>query len=288
MNVVQLEVTFPDGRIETVFVDAERILIGSGAHCDVRLPGELAAHEHIAIEILGETVRVEALSFEPAPTLDGNVVRRAALVPGSILGIGALEIRVTPSAVVGDAERVRKERAASGSAVVRMAMVAVVALGALGVIFFNSRAAASAPIAPPELFADTAATCATNDAAQARSLSLEKRVAADGKRERYPFYVEEGVEAVSLYEQASACFRTIGDIGASDELAAVARQLRKEVTDDARTRRLRLERALITGDREVGAREVVALRALYTGKRGPYVEWISAVARKLDVDKEQK
>jgi hypothetical protein len=37
VSVVDIEVTYPDGRTEAVTIDAERVIIGSGAHCDLRL-----------------------------------------------------------------------------------------------------------------------------------------------------------------------------------------------------------------------------------------------------------
>ena len=38
---------------------------------------------------------------------------------------------------------------------------------------------------------------------------------ADAKRERRPFLPKDGVEAVPIYEQASACFRVGGDPNAA-------------------------------------------------------------------------
>jgi hypothetical protein len=286
VNVVHLEVTYPDGRQESVVVDAERVLIGSGAHCDLRLPGEIAATEHAAVEILGETVSLEALASVPPLTLDGQVVSRAALKPGSVLALGKVEIRVTTSAVVGDAERVRAERRASGSQMVRLLGLGCLALLAGGLFLMSRPEQRGAPAVAPPLFSAEVSECPVKDPAQAAALAVDKRIVADGKRERHPFYLTEGVEAVQHYTQAAACFRVAGDVGLANELAAVAQHLRTEVIDDARARRLRLERALRTEDTEVGTREVVALRALFLGQQGPYVEWLNGVARKLNVDKE--
>lgn len=286
MNIVELEITYSDGRQETVVVDAERVLVGSGAHCDLRLPADAAANEHIVLEIVGETVWVQALAFEPPPMLDDGPVRRATVNPGSRIFIGALQIRVTPTAIAADAKRVQKKRAASGSTALRvLGATALVLLGGVAYLL-DAGAPAASPTNAPELFAGDATECPVTSKVQAAALAADKRISADGKRERHPFYVAEGIEAVLLYEQAAACFRVAEDDVLADELATLARQLRTEVIDDARVRRLRLERALATGDKEVGAREVVALRALYFGKQGPYVSWLSGVARRLNVDKE--
>jgi hypothetical protein len=214
------------------------------------------------------------------------MLRRAALTPDSVLAIGSVEIRVTPGAGAADADRVRRERAASGSSRLRMAVLALLVVACGAVLYMKAHDKPEVFPAAPDLFAAKTAACPTMNVAQAGPLALDKRVAADGKRERHPFYVEEGLEAVNLYEQASACFRVAGDMVRSDEVAALARQMRREVIDGSRIRRLRLERSLLTSDKEVAVREVVALRALYLSKQGPFLTWINGVARKLDVDKE--
>ena len=66
----------------------------------------------------------------------------------------------------------------------------------------------------------------------------------------------------------------------------MAQQLRADVNDDFRVRRLRLERALQTKQSEVAVRELVMLRTLLLGKQGPYIDWINRLARKLAVDKD--
>jgi hypothetical protein len=43
-------ISYPNGRREELTVDSESALIGSGAHCEVRLPAEHAAVEHLFIE----------------------------------------------------------------------------------------------------------------------------------------------------------------------------------------------------------------------------------------------
>jgi hypothetical protein len=288
MNVVHLEVTYPDGRRESVPVDAERVLVGSGAHCDLRLPAEVAANEHFTIELLGELLRFEVLAFEQPVKLDGQVVQRATLASGAVLCLGAVKICVTTSAVTGDVERVRARRGANGGRALRTVGLAAIAL--LGALAYFTNAAGrgqARTVAPPPLAVETA-ECPVSDRAQAGALALDKRIVADGKRERHPFYPAEGVEAVGLYAQSAACFRVTGQTALADELGAVARQLLSEVTNDARVRRLRLTRALAAGDTEISAHEVVALRALYLDKQGPYLDWLNGVALKLGVDKETR
>ena len=66
----------------------------------------------------------------------------------------------------------------------------------------------------------------------------------------------------------------------------MAKQLRADVNDDFRVRRLRLERALQLHQDEVVVRELLMLRRLTMGKQGPYIDWINRLARKMAVDKD--
>jgi hypothetical protein len=72
----------------------------------------------------------------------------------------------------------------------------------------------------------------------------------------------------------------------AEELRAAADELRGDVNDDFRVRRLRLERALASKNKDVAAHEVIMLRTLLINKQGPYIDWINNLARKLEVDKD--
>lgn len=178
-------------------------------------------------------------------------------------------------------------RVDGGAGLVRVlaGLTAVVVVGC-AVLWKASRPAPLALTAAPGLWVSPVQTCPAAGGVQARAMAVEKAIAADGKRERHPFNASDGVDAVVLYEAASACLRAAGDADHAADVDATAAQLRADVSDDYRVRQLRLARAVTTGDNEVAAREVVALRALLLGKGGPYVDWINATARRLDVDKE--
>lgn len=281
MSILRFDVEYPDGRRESLHVDSERVVIGSAAHCDLRLASEPCAPEHAVIEILGEIVRVEARAFEPPVLLDGAPIRRASLLPGAVLAIGGVSIRVVP----GDRTFVAKTE---GGAVTPLRLViAALALSAVALVALRPRGEGAArPTGVPELWGALSRQCPVTSPAQARALAIEKRVVADGKRERHPFYLAEGVEAVGLYTTAAGCFQAAGEAALENELDTVARQLRAEVDQSYRVRRLRLERALTTGENEIAGAEVIELRALTMGKQGAYVDWLNTVARKLNVDKD--
>jgi hypothetical protein len=281
VSVIRFDIEYPDGRRESIHVDSERIVIGSAAHCEMRLASDLCAPEHAVIEVIGEMFRVEARAFEPQLLLDGRPIRRASLPPGGVLAIGGVSIRVAP----GDPMLVAKTE---GRAVTPLRFaIAVLTLLAVALLAIRPRTgSARQPSGVPELWGSLSKQCPVTTPAQARALAMEKRIVADGKRERHPFYLSEGVEAVGLYTTAAACFHVAGDTTLENELDTAAGQLRAEVDDSYRIRRLRLERALATGENEIAGSEVVALRALVMGKQGAYVDWLNAVARKLNVDKD--
>jgi hypothetical protein len=283
MSVLRFDLTFADGSKESLQTDAERVLIGRGAHCDIRLPDEDSAVEHIAIEVIGATLRVVARSSSPPPTLNGEAFTEATVVGDAVLGIGALEIRLSRAKSPGKNLVLKKE---SSPVLVRAVGVVALLVLAFMLSFRASRRNEAVPSVVPELWSDTPASCPVSTSGQARALAVEKRIVADGKRERHPFYASDGVEAVSLYQIAAACFETAGDPPSADELRAQALQLRADVNDDFRVRRLRLERALRTHQDEVVVRELVMLRMLTLGKQGPYIDWINRLARKFAVDKD--
>ncbi|HEY5956479.1 MAG TPA: hypothetical protein VIV60_08005 [Polyangiaceae bacterium] len=284
MTTLRFDITLPDGTKESVETDAERVLIGRAAHCEVGFGVAELASEHVAVEVVGDVVRLISLAFVPPPVLNGETVTVAIVQHGAVLRIGTVSIvitRIGAAALVGaKSQAKRRVNLVSGvGAVAALTLLAMVALQAAS----PSR---QAPTAAPELWDRSVPACPANTPAQAGAFAAEKRVVADGKRERHPFYVAEGVEAVTLYELSAACFRKAGDGLLADELAATARQLRDDVNDDYRVRRLRLERALAAKNVAVAAHEVVMLRSLISGKGGSYVEWINNLARKFEVDKE--
>src|SRR5215472_11141250 len=90
---LQITLRFPDGRAEQLVVDSEALLVGSGAHCEVRIAPEHASAEHLKLSIVGDSVHAEARSFQPHPTIDGAEFVRTPVSPESVLGVGPVQIR---------------------------------------------------------------------------------------------------------------------------------------------------------------------------------------------------
>jgi len=96
MEPLSFEICHADGRQERTSAQGARIVIGSGAHCDVRLAADQAAFEHVAIEELTTGPQIRNLAPALAATLDGDAFSSRALGPSALvcLCIGNTQIRI--------------------------------------------------------------------------------------------------------------------------------------------------------------------------------------------------
>lgn len=276
MSLIRFEIRYVDGRKDIANVDGERALIGHGAHCDVRLPLDQAANEHVAVEVVGGTVRVETKAFDPPATVNGLPFTTMPIGPDTPLQLGTTRVFIS----LGDfgfegapvVARKKKEQISP-----RTKLFALVGLAAAGYVLMSADEPrmAQAPVQAPDLFGGPVASCPQAAPDQARAIAVDKLGIAEGKRERSPFVVKEGVQAVSLYETAAACFRQAGDaVGASESQKAAA-QLRASIVEDFRARRIRLEHLMVIGDYDLAKEDVRVLRSLTEGKQGAWVNWLA-------------
>lgn len=280
MRVLKFQTRLPTGQIEQLTVEAERVLIGSGAHCEIRLPIDQCAVEHVLVELGPAGVFARALSFDPPPTVNNVPFTQTPLAPGSVLGLNATQILVeaTEAAAPGGGKQEKK----GASPVTLLAFLIIIPTA--GYLFLAPDGGdGGEPERPPapELWGPPITACQYTGP-QAIGFAREKIAIADAKRERRPFHVQDGVAAVPLYEAAGACFRAGGDVGSANLAEESAKYLRREMTDDFRTRRVRLEHALGTEDYVTAQKEVRVLLQFVEGKTGDvYLTWLSQLERKL-------
>lgn len=282
MRVLKFQTRLPTGQIEQLSIESERVLIGSGAHCEIRLPLAEARVEHVLIELGPAGVFARALSFEPPPTINNVPFTQAPLPPGAMLGVSGTQIyiEVVEGAQAGGALQQKKK----SSPIMLIALLLI--LPAAGYLFladdegFGGGAEPERPQAP-ELWAAPVAQCPQADRGAALGFARERMAIADAKRERRPFHVQDGVSAVPTYETAAACFRAGGDAASGNLADESAKYLRREMTDDFRMRRVRLDHALATEDYVSAQKEVRVLLQFVEGKSGDYVTWLSNLERKL-------
>lgn len=170
LSTLIVNVLHPEGRTEKVVADGPRILIGSGAHCDVCLPLGAAAPEHIEIGVNAKgELFVRALAEEPRATLRGAPFRHERLLPGDRLAIGLLQLEVT---LADERSTKRDGRSAKPSPRMVIALAASLALAVL-----SSRphrgADATKGAQPPSLWPATPATCPQAEPATALAAAAD-------------------------------------------------------------------------------------------------------------------
>jgi hypothetical protein len=284
MRVLKFQTRLPTGQVEQLSIESERVLIGSGAHCEIRLPLAEARVEHVLIELGPAGVFARALSFEPPPTINNVPFTQAPLPPGAMLGVTGTQIYVEIAEAGAGAGGVQQQKKKS-SPVLLIALLLIVP--AAGYLFLGADDAGAGPELDrpqaPELWAAPTQQCPhAADRAQALGFARERMAIADAKRERRPFHVQDGVSAVPTYEMAAACFRAGADVASGNLADESAKYLRREMTDDFRMRRVRLDHALSTEDYVTAQKEVRVLLQFVEGTPpGEYRTWLSNLERKL-------
>lgn len=280
MRVLKFQTRLPTGQVEQLSIESERVLIGSGAHCEIRLPHAEARVEHILVELGPAGLFVRALNFEPPPMINNVPFTQSPLPPGAVLGVGGTQILIE---IVEGAQGGALQKEKKSSPILLLSMLIIIP--AAGYLFFFDDVVGDESVqapAAPDLWTNTPnPPCPQQDRAQALGFARERMAIADAKRERRPFHVQDGVSAVPTYETAAACFRQGGDQNSANLADESAKYLRREMTDDFRMRRVRLEHALTTEDYVSAQKEVRVLLQFVEGKSGDYVTWLSNLERKL-------
>jgi hypothetical protein len=281
VGIIQFDIRHPDGRRESIVVEGERAMIGSASHCDVRLPMDQAAYEHVLIESFSGTLRAQTKADHPPATINNMPLTASALSTDSVLGIGRIRLFVTFVPDLGEPGNLRTKEKSKSNPMVQLGLVALFGLCAYLLLAEDEAPIAPPPAQAPELFAATVPSCPQSDPSAAHAFGLEQCELGDTKRERLPFAVKEGVEAVSLFEVGAACFRKAGVENDARYAEEIATGLKRQLVDDFRARRIRLSHVLAVHDYELARKDVQVLSALTEGKKGPYVEWLRQVGQQL-------
>jgi hypothetical protein len=284
VSIVRFEIRYADGRKEVANVEGDRMVIGNGAHCDIRLPLDQAANEHVAVEVVGGSVRVETVAFDPPATVNGMPFTNIPILPEVPLKIGSTRIFIAlGDGMEFDGDAVIQKKKKNEGTSPAMKAVGVLVLGA-GAYMMLGDAEAPLPQAPeqlPVLFSTTPAECPQSSPDAARATAEERFNVAEGKRERSPFAPKEGIQAVDLYAVAAVCFRKAGDADRAKEADGIAEQLRASITQDFRARRVRLEHLMQVEDYQLARNDVNVLHSLTEGKSGSWVAWLASARQTI-------
>jgi hypothetical protein len=288
METIRFGVTHANGRIEELLTESAQVLVGSGAHCEIRLPIDQARVEHVLIQSTPAGLRAIARAFDPPPRLDGAEFAQAPILGRAVLVIGETRIEVSPS--TSEAARGAVPRAQASR---NPRLLAYLALGAAGVVTMLAARGKGGdhtpePIATPALWGSTVDHCAQAAPDQALAAARARLSLAIAKQERSPFHPEDGVAAVPLYEGAAACFRVAGRDGDAAEAAGNAEHLRHTVTEEFREHRIRLRRAMALQEWPIAVHESGVLLTFLPSGGSDYATWLSNLRRKLQLQYESK
>jgi hypothetical protein len=283
LSLIRFRVELPNGAVEELAVEGEQALVGTGAHCEIRLPMQAGQPEHVLIRSAPGNLWARALSFQPPPLLNGSPFGDAPVMNDSILSIGPVRIRIALTEDDAGAVRVQKKKRKSNPVVIwgGLAVAFMMFAQAITNVLTPQGQIQAAPSSPPKLWEDPIKTCPRNDPRQAFALATERTALAESRRERRPFSARDGVAAVPLFEEAAACFRVAGNQEAAQRSIVAASRLRDEIDLDYRTHQVRLEHAINVNDGFSALREMEVLLALTETKTGPYVTWLSIQQRAL-------
>lgn len=279
----RFRVAYADGRQEQITVDSERALIGSASHCELRLPPEIAAHEHVEVFAHEGTVQFATRPYAllALPALDGVATVEGRWAAGSSLRIGNVQMTV---------EIVSLGMAKAKPPIWALFLaIPAIAITAVGVALARPVDHGLPPIPEaPVLVGANEAKCPELAPEQRGVLAIEKLRIALAKRERSPFAPEEGFEAIALFELSAACFRALNHVDRAVEAEDASIVLRSKLDEDYRLRRVRLEHAYRTHQTNAVKRELGVLVPMTSHRRGPYTEWLAALDRAATAELEQR
>lgn len=278
MQTSIFEIKYETGKTARMEVEGDRILIGSGAHCDLRLAPEMSAWEHVVLTAEGDGMVARLLARASNATIDGESFRQARLVDGARIRIGEIEIVYRMSVASNAAKRRKTPRFA----------ILLAGLFVPAVLFVAAHARSNEGFGPPDKvpppLGDAVTHCPAETREQAQALAREKDASAQAKRQRWKFHTRDGVEAVVLFEMAAACHSAGGDGEGAAASGLLARAMRAGVLQEFQVYRVRLERALKRDDSKVALAQIKFLREMLFARDidDDYVRWLTLMQRKLE------
>jgi hypothetical protein len=276
---LRLEIRQADGQVDELTVDSGRVLIGSGAQCEVRLPPDVAETEHLAIVVNERALFAEVSASRGGVTVGGAPFTRGQVESGSVFAVGKVLLRVSLVDRPDVAGR-RKSRSPTGY------LIAIMLFAVVYYALFRSKRAESALAkAPkhPDLWSTATVACPQKARDPARRLATDLAELADSKRERAPFVPQAGVSAVTLYREAAACMLVAGDKASAALLSQEGEALGGRMVDAFHVSRLRLERAIESQDWETARWEAEREKSFLDAQRGDYVTWLKDVENRSTI-----
>jgi hypothetical protein len=281
MDVMHFRVLHFDGRVEELTAESPNVLVGTGSHCEIRLPIGQGRVEHVLVQATPAGLRASARAFDPPPTIDGVEFTQAPLPPDAEISIGKTRIR---AAILSDVGTDVPMAGARGTRATRLYAYVVFGLAACLLMVMargKAKPALAEPARVPGLWGAPADTCPQSTADEALATARARIDLAGARRERSPFHPEDGVAAVALYQVAAACFRAAGNLDEANDTSAEARDIARALGEDFREHRVRLQRAMAQKEWARAEHEAQVLSTFLANAPGEYADWLAALRRTL-------
>ncbi len=253
---------------------AAAVTLGSGPGSDLRVPESSGLLErHLLLTPSEEGVTVAVGNHAPGALVFRGQELRAALVPWG------------DEAYVGNLRLGFLSRGAEGGRSSALLLLAPVLLLLIGMAAFADGEPEIDPTdsveAPP--LAGPPPACREQEPARAEPRAKEAERAAHAKMQRSAFVTREGVEALDLLAESSACFRAAGLASESARVDSAYHKWGERLNEDYASARLRLRLALTEQRSENALAAVREIEALLAARpSSPYTEWLSELRRKLE------
>jgi hypothetical protein len=279
---LRFTVRHPSGRVERVGVDSERARVGSGAHCEIRLPPEHCPVEQLFVESRSGGVFAEARSMNPPALVNGLAFTQGRLLPESVVHIGPLELQVEGGQATNQPSTSKRKKSTTSPATYVAAAIGFPLGTYLLMTVGPKEGLLSRPPDPPPLWTTGGkAACPQSSPEVALAVANEELARADTKQERSPFAAKDGVASVAHYERAAACFELASAANDARSARAQAEHMRASMSQQFHIHRVRLERSLATKNYEAARTEVRILLTFLERRSGDYTNWLAALDRHI-------
>src|SRR6266542_2471457 len=149
-------IRYPNGRQEQLSIDSDSAKVGSGAHCEVRLPPEHVAVEHLSIETRQGVVFAEARTLSPPPTMNGLAFTHGRLLPESVVMVGQIGLSVSLLQLADEVEiKKRSTRKTSPHNYVLLAVIVLIGIAYFVKKYRRADSSVEMPLGVPELWPQT-------------------------------------------------------------------------------------------------------------------------------------
>lgn len=280
MKRIVVVVRKPREAEERFEIEDMRVLVGSGAHCDIRLPID-AAYEHVLITQEAEAVVARPALRELTMLVDGDRSTERELQPGNVVTVGGSTIEVI------SLEEIRTSGGKKASPLRHVAVALATVVVVFGFAIASSAGSTSTALAPPPPDPAPIAkngTCPETDRGLAGELARQKLGQAVDRQQRFRFHPSDGPESVRLFAMASTCFALAGDEANAADARLRAERMQVTIIEQFRVARVRLDRALTDGQAVQALQQIEFMRALL-GTRDDtraYVEWLIVLQSKVE------